>query len=78
MYTYMYTLLELFVIRCHSLTVLYSQENDVSAVEHLKNPAIMHKKSPIDIICQQDKNVGGIGLEPTTSCVSSRRSSQLS
>ena len=46
------------------------QQNDFLAVEYLKNPAIMHKKSPIVIICQQGKNVGGIGLEPTTSCVS--------
>ena len=78
MYTYMYRFLEMFRIRCHSLAMSELQENDCLAVEYPENPAIRHKKSPIGIIWQQGKIVGDTGLEPVTSCVSSRRSSQLS
>ena len=74
----MYRLLELFTISCHSLAMPELQQNDFFAVKYLKNPAFRHKKSPIVIIWQQGKYVGGTGLEPVTSCVSSRRSSQLS
>ena len=76
MYTYMYRLLELFMIRCHSLAMPESQQNDFFAVKYLKNPAFRHKKSPIVIIWQQGKTIGVIGFEPTASCSQSRRSSQ--
>ena len=36
------------------------------------------KKAPLSSSDNRAKTMGGIGLEPTTSCVSSRRSSQLS
>ena len=49
-------------------------KNAVLGGKNAKNTpktGILHK---VDTTCQ----MGGIGLEPTTSCVSSRRSSQLS
>ena len=66
MYTYMYTILELFAIRCHSLTIPELPRNDFLAVKYSKNPAIRHKKSPIVIIWQQGKQIGVIGFEPTS------------
>ncbi len=45
MYTYMYRLLELFVIRCHTLAMPELQQNDFFAVEYLKNPLLGIKKA---------------------------------
>ena len=69
MYSYMYRLLELFVIRCHSLAMPELQQNDCLAVEYPENPAYRYKKSPIVIIWQQSKTMGDTGLEPVTSCL---------
>jgi hypothetical protein len=41
------------------------QQNDFFAVKYLKNPAFRHKKSPIVILWQQGKNVGGTGPRPS-------------
>jgi integrase len=44
----------------------------------LKTSALSNKKTSLSPIDNKVLKMGGIGLEPTTSCVSSRRSNQLS
>ena len=78
MYSYMYRFLELFGITCHSLAILDEDTPIAKAVKKPQNLAQSMKKALFLQQKQGFKIVGGIGLEPTTPCVSSGCSSQLS